>query len=165
MTSGSRITSATSNPTFLCLIIRLKLLGLHSLCAPNRSLSSRPALHLNIGFGAPPSSNTLEQSGILIRPWTNYNQANPVEPVLLGLFVPPGLLNWRYDWLYLNRCIGNAVFEAFSLNSCIHWGVITARAGDQSDTPRLKDECLLERCYLSRRHRVGSRTTGASGFI
>ncbi len=165
MTSGSRITSATSNPTFLCLIIRLKLLGLHSLCAPNRSLSSRPALHLNIGFGAPPSSNTIEQSGILVRPWTHYNQANPVEPVLLGLFVPPGLLNWRYDWMYLNRCIGDAVFEAFSLKSCIHWGVITARAGDQSDTLRLKDECLLERCYLSRRHRVGSRTTGASGFI
>ena len=165
MTSGSRITSATSNPTVLCLIIRLKLLGLHSLGAPNRSLSSRPALHLNIGFGAPPSSNTIEQSGILVRPWTHYNQANPVEPVLLGLFVPPGLLNWRYDWLYLNRCIGDAVFEAFSLKSCIHWGVITARAGDQSDTLRLKDECLLERCYLSRRHRVGSRTTGASGFI
>ena len=143
MTSGSRITSATSNPPFLCLIIRLKLLGLHSLGAPNRSLTSRPALHLIIGFGAPPSSNTLEQSDALVRPWTNYNQANPVEPVLLGLFVPPRLLNWRYEWLNLNHGIGNAVFEAFFLSRCIHWVVITARAGagEQSDTSRVKDEC------------------------
>ena len=84
----------------------------------------------------------------LVHPWTNYNQANPVEPVLLGLFVPPRLLNWRYEWLYLNHGIGNAVFEAFFLSRRIHWIVITGRASEQSDTPRLKDECAA-RAMLS----------------